>query len=62
MGDKNNLQFHKYLVLGSFTLFIIVYMNITETPKSNMNTEVNKNKDSGMFENLSYIEIFFHFS
>lgn len=62
MGDKNNLQFHKYLVLGSFTLFIIIYMNITETPKSNMNTEVNKNKDSGMFENLSYIEIFYHFS
>lgn len=56
---KKNLQFHKYLVLGPF----ILWKNYLYRYCRDLKVQYEyRNKDSGMFENPSYIEIFYHFS
>lgn len=59
---QKNLPFHKYLVLDSFICGRLLYIDITGTPKSNMNVRIDKNKYSGRFWNPSYTEVVYHFS
>lgn len=47
MGDKKNLQLHKYLLLGSFMEEFS--MGTAQAPVSDMNIEIDTNKDAGSF-------------